>query len=91
MMTAKTMSLAILLCLLSPARGDDTLNDAFAVWHFKDLTDSAGADSKLQAQGLVKVGMPCGDADREASLARGGDGYTADCAGGYLLLQARYG
>jgi len=59
--------------------------DAVAVWHLKDLDDTAGRNSELKPQGSVRIGQPCDDAAKAASLARGGDGYVADCAGGFLV------
>jgi hypothetical protein len=56
-----------------------------AVWHFKDLDDAAGTNSALKSHGTITVGRPCDGAHRVASLARGGDGYTAECAGGFLV------
>jgi hypothetical protein len=59
-------------------------DDAAAVWHLSDLTDSAGGNSSLAIQGDVQVGVELEGAEREASLARGGDGRVAVFEGGYL-------
>ena len=61
------------------------LDDAVAVWHFKDLDDAAGVNSALESQGAVEVGRASHDAVKAASLSRGGDGHTAECVGGYLI------
>jgi hypothetical protein len=80
-----TMALLGQVSHLAAAASLDAFDDAVAVWHFKDLTDAAGANSALNAVGAVEVGVPCGDAAGTASLARGGDGYVADCTGGHFL------
>ncbi|MDQ1257999.1 MAG: beta-fructofuranosidase, partial [Candidatus Hydrogenedentes bacterium] len=59
-------------------------DDAVAVWHMADETDSAGANSPLTIQGVAKAGVALTGNEREASLRRGGDGYTASIEGGYL-------
>lgn len=40
----------------------------------------------LKTSGAVKTGVALKDAEREASLARGGDGLVAEFAGGWLAL-----
>lgn len=80
-------SLAAVLCLacLSPTAGagQPAFDDAVAVWHFKSADDAAGANSPLKVQGPVTLGQPC--AAKAASIARGGDGFVAECAGGFLV------
>ena len=59
--------------------GRSPLDDALAVWHMND-TDS------LKAHGAVQVGVALSGAERDASIARGGDGRVALFQGGYLGL-----
>ncbi len=74
------VALIPLLALAPPQPFDD----AVAVWHFADLHDSAGADSALTSGGTATVGLELTGAEREASLARGGDGRVARCDGGWF-------
>lgn len=67
------------------AEGSPPLRDAVAVWHFRDLNDSAGANSALKPHGTITVGKPLEDPEKAMSLANGGDARAADCAGGYLV------
>ena len=69
---------------LNLAAAQSPWSDAVAVWHMADPHDSAGADSVLKVEGQVKLGVELQGADREASLARGGDGKVAELAGGWL-------
>jgi hypothetical protein len=59
-------------------------DDALAAWRLADLTDSAGHDSRLTAEGDVEVDVPLEGAARDASLGHGGDGRVARLAGGWL-------
>ncbi|KKM20963.1 hypothetical protein LCGC14_1640210 [marine sediment metagenome] len=59
-------------------------SDAVAVWHMGDLKDSAGKNSRLSSNSDVRIGVPLHGDDREASLARGGDGHVAEIGDGYL-------
>lgn len=70
---------------LAGAAPADALHDAVAAWHFKGLDDSAGANSALEIQGAVTVGEEMDGPAAAASKARGGDGYAADCVGGFLV------
>jgi hypothetical protein len=54
-------------------------DDAVAVWHM------AGADG-LAVHGDVALGIPLEGAERDASLARGGDGRVAQVNGGWLTV-----
>jgi beta-fructofuranosidase len=59
--------------------------DAVAVWHLRDLRDSAGKVSDLTSRGgAVRLGVALTGADREASLRRGGDGLAAEFRRGCL-------
>jgi len=58
--------------------------DAVAVWHMADARDATEPRSDLAAVGDAQLGVPLEGAEREASLARGGDGLVARFAGGYL-------
>ena len=57
--------------------------DAAAVWHFSDL-NSADGKIPLNIRDKSRVGVELTGADREASLARGGDGKAAELTGGWL-------
>ncbi len=60
------------------------LADAVAVWPMGDL-NSADGKSPLKPHGAAKVGVELQGAEREASLARGGDGKVAEIVpGGWL-------
>jgi len=87
--TANRLALAIMILIghaaCTAAAPRDALDGAVAVWHFKGPDDAAGANSALKSQGPVELGRTCDDAAKTASVARGGDGYTADCAGGFLV------
>ena len=58
--------------------------DAVAFWQMKDLKGSGKTASELQPEGKVEVGVRLKGEDRDASLARGGDGYVAGFRGGHL-------
>jgi beta-fructofuranosidase len=77
---------ALFLHGLSPSAvaAQPAFNDAVALWHFQTVDDAAGANSSLNVQGPVVLGQPCDDA-KAASVARGGDGCVAECAGGFLV------
>ena len=55
------------------------------LWHMNDNRDSAGG-CPLQIHGDVELGVLLSGTEREASLARGGDGKAARFDGGYLAL-----
>ncbi|MBN2451240.1 MAG: hypothetical protein JXR77_12675 [Lentisphaeria bacterium] len=56
-----------------------------ALWHMHDGGDSAG-NCPLNVHGKVELGVPLPADERAASLSRGGGGYVARFAGGYLGL-----
>lgn len=58
--------------------------DALAVWHLRDTTDQTEPTSPLQLRGRAELAIPLEGADREASLARCGDGFAARLTGGFL-------
>jgi len=60
------------------------LADAVAVWHLADERDAVGLDSRMQIRDRVTLGVALSGPDREASLARGGDGQVAQFDGGWL-------
>lgn len=64
----------------------EPLRDARYVWHMADGANAAGAKGNLQARGEIRWGVPLDGAEREASLARGGDGKVARLDGGHLAL-----
>jgi beta-fructofuranosidase len=66
-----------------PIAARQVLGTAVAVWHFGDL-QSADGQCPLVAKGAVKLGSELQGSDRDASLARGGDGKVAEFAGGWL-------
>lgn len=71
---------------VTPTMGanQEPFTDAVAVWHMADLKDSARAGSDLTPNGDVSAGIELSGAERNASLARGGDGRVARFASGYL-------
>lgn len=85
--------LALALCLSSsplpapasapPPDAKAVLSGAVAVWHMGDASSTEGK-SPLQIHGNLNLGVELKGADREASLARGGDGRAAEVAGGWL-------
>jgi len=58
--------------------------DAVALWKMSNLKDTAGKNSVLTLNGDVKVGIKLTEAEYDASIKRGGDGYVAEFQGGYL-------
>lgn len=80
-----TAALLLSAGLSFAAKPAQTLNDAVALWHFRETCDSAGQNSRLEPQGDVELGQTCDAGARAASLARGGDGVTAECSGGFLV------
>ncbi|MGA2501536.1 MAG: LamG-like jellyroll fold domain-containing protein, partial [Tepidisphaeraceae bacterium] len=66
------------------ADGKGPFADAVAVWQMGDAHDSASPNAELTPRGNARVGIELTGADREASLARGGDGWVAQFDGGYL-------
>lgn len=67
------------------ASGRSPFHGAIASWQMNDLKDSSGR-RPLVVQGAVALGVALEGADREASLARGGDGRAARFDGGYLAI-----
>jgi sucrose-6-phosphate hydrolase SacC (GH32 family) len=63
----------------------EPLKTAMAYWSMSDSADARGRIA-LQSQGNVALGVALQGAEREASLARGGDGKAARFDGGYLAL-----
>ncbi len=70
--------------LVVAAEGKAPFADAAAVWHMRDARDSASPGAELTPHGDARVGVELTGADRDASLARGGDGRVAQLDGGYL-------
>lgn len=58
---------------------NSVFTDAVAVWHMADK-------SGLTVHGAVELGVPLEGAEREASLARGGDGCVASFSDGWLSV-----
>ena len=74
-------------CLARNAIAEDVrsiFGRAVAVWHLKDLSDSAGVNSFLNINGSVTPGVHMEGQDRDDSLNRGGDGAAAVLDGGWL-------
>jgi sucrose-6-phosphate hydrolase SacC (GH32 family) len=67
----------------APVDARQVLATATAAWHFADL-QSLDGKCPLKAQGDVQLGVELKGAEREASLARGGDGKAVELAGGWL-------
>ncbi len=83
-------SIGAAFCTLAPAAESERVADpkaifagAVAAWHFGDLNSEDGA-SPLQARDGAKAGVPLSGGDREASIARGGDGKIAEIDGGFF-------
>jgi len=70
------------------AQGNSPFHDAVADWQMKDLAGSADRDDELTAVGQVQI-VALEGTDREASLARGGDGYAVRLQGGYLATTSK--
>lgn len=62
------------------AEGGSPLGDAVAVWQM-----AGGEHEAIQTYGQVRAGVPLHGAERDASVARGGDGKVAEFRGGYLV------
>ena len=77
------LPVTILPSAVTAADTQKVFADAAAVWHFGD-GNSADGKSALKVHGDVKLGVELKKAEREASLARGGDGKAAEFAGGWL-------
>ena len=67
----------------SQAVARKAMANAVAVWHFAG-EQSADRKSPLRAKGDAKWGIELKGADREASIARGGDGKAVEIAGNWL-------
>ena len=66
--------------------GQASWPDGASVWHLSDLTEATGKHHPLRLEGDgVQVGVPLAGAERDASLARGGDGRIATLDGMSLL------
>lgn len=76
----------VALALTAPALADTPhpFDDAIAVWHMDSAKDSAGADSELAAIGRVEFGVELQGAERESSIASGGDGLAVRLTDGAL-------
>jgi beta-fructofuranosidase len=61
-------------------------SDAVAVWHMDSTGDLSDQGGTLSVNGKVRLGVELAGAERDASLARGGDGSVAEFAGGYLSV-----
>lgn len=62
---------------------EQAFSDAVAVWHFGGL-DSADGKCPLKLHGAAKAGVELTGAERQDSLARGGDGKAAGIDGGWF-------
>ena len=79
------LAVIVLSCVRGlAADGRSPFTDAVAVWHMGDLRDSAAQSSALLPHGDVKSGVELTGTERDASLARGGDGRVAQINGGYF-------
>jgi len=74
----------LMICGASAAEVESPFRDAVAAWHMADLKDSAGKESRLTPGGKVTLGVELKEAERAASIARGGDGRVARCDAGWL-------
>ncbi|NQT38810.1 MAG: hypothetical protein HQ581_15045, partial [Planctomycetes bacterium] len=81
-------AMAILSVASSAMAADESpFDNAVAVWHMADLDDAGGKNSQLTPGGNVEIGVDLAGEDREASLARCGDGRVAKCDGGWLSAE----
>ena len=78
----------IAISSIGNAQAKSPFDDAVAVWQMKELAGSADRGEDLAAVGKVQIAALEG-ADREASLARGGDGYAVRLQGGYLTTSSQ--
>ncbi len=85
---AAWISSLIVIVSAAFAHARSPLEDAVAVWRMDDLAGSAERGDELAATGNVRI-VPLEGPDREASLARGGDGYAARFEGGYLTTKSK--
>lgn len=76
--------LAPLMLVATCATTAAPFGDAVAVWHFADLADACAPHGTLEPTGAVEAGVALTGEERDASLARGGDGLAARFEGGYL-------
>ncbi len=79
------VTLAAVGLMAGIARSASPFDGAAAYWSMADMRDNRGGHT-LEAKGAVTVGVPLDGAEREASLARGGDGRAARFEGGHLAL-----
>lgn len=77
-------ALAVTLAIQAAEEPQQILSGAVAAWHMADVKDAVGPNSKLTAHGSVLLGGRLQGAERDASLARGGDGRVARLEGGWL-------
>ncbi len=66
--------------------GQCPLEDAVYLWHMDDASNAMGGAGGLKAHGAVTFGAALKGPEREASVARGGDGKAARFQNGYLAL-----
>lgn len=87
-LASTVFSTALLVTAIEAAERPAVFRDAVAYWPMKD-TDGVGASpTRLVTDGDAKVGVELTGADRQASLARGGDGFVAQFRGGYLTMDS---
>jgi hypothetical protein len=78
--------LGIVVCFRATSDAETPVEDAAYLWHMAAPSNAAGAAGGLKAHGAVTFGALLGTPEREASIARGGDGKAARFEGGYLAL-----
>ncbi len=79
---------AMALATTGLAQDQSLLCDALSVWQMKDERGSGRSPSRLVATGAVDLGVRLEGEDLAASLARGGDGYSARFRQGYLTCSS---
>ena len=90
MISTRRLGNAIMLlgivCITSTSLAETAspFRDAAAVWNMKDLKSSGKTAGVLLPEGDVEVGVELKGTQRQASLARGGDGHVARFRGGYF-------
>lgn len=75
-----------LCCFLTESAAQEPFRDAAYLWHMSDTSNAAGNEGELRPQGNISLGTPLEGDERDASIARGGDGKVARLENGYLAL-----
>ena len=86
---AALAALGILVWFRTTCNAEEWFGDAAYCWHMADPSNATGGAGSLRAHGAVAFGATLEGPEREASIARGGDGRAARFGeGGYLALDS---